>query len=254
MAARRDVSSAISVRTLVTAALIVLGDRRDRRIPRQHRQHRPGRAGGDRVRRRHPAARGRPASTSRSPSRWASSSSTSPSSRSSPLMVLLLVQPIVSEAQSLAANFPTYQKDFLNWFTGVEKQFHFNVDIGKQVSTRHRRHPEDPHRHRRDDLQHHRQLRPRAGRRLPLAGEQRPAQGVHRRPVSRSAPRAGHRHLPRDGIPHGRFPSRERDQQPRGGRGRRRRVRDHAASRTRSSSASSPGSPRRSRWSAASSA
>ena len=35
--------------------------------------------------------------------------------------------------------FPTYQKDFLNWFTGVEKQFHFNVDVAKQVSTRHRR-------------------------------------------------------------------------------------------------------------------
>src|ERR1700729_2371097 len=39
------------------------------------------------------------------------------------LMVLLLVQPIVSEAQSLAANFPTYQKDFLSWFAGIEKQF-----------------------------------------------------------------------------------------------------------------------------------
>ena len=49
-------------------------------------------------------------------------------------MVLLLVQPIVSEAQSLAANFPTYQKDFLNWFTGIENQFHFNVNIGQQVS------------------------------------------------------------------------------------------------------------------------
>ena len=51
------------------------------------------------------------------------------------IMVLLLVQPIVSEASSLATNFPTYQKDFLNWFTGVEKQFHFNVDVAKQVST-----------------------------------------------------------------------------------------------------------------------
>jgi predicted PurR-regulated permease PerM len=51
------------------------------------------------------------------------------------LMVLLLVQPIVSEAQSLAANFPTYQKDFLSWFSGIEKQFHFNVDIGKQLGT-----------------------------------------------------------------------------------------------------------------------
>ena len=36
------------------------------------------------------------------------------------IMVLLLVQPIVSEASSLATNFPAYQKDFLNWFTGVE--------------------------------------------------------------------------------------------------------------------------------------
>ncbi len=51
------------------------------------------------------------------------------------LMVLLLVQPIISEASSLATNFPTYQKDFLHWFTGVEEQFHFNVDVAKQVST-----------------------------------------------------------------------------------------------------------------------
>ena len=51
------------------------------------------------------------------------------------IMVLLLVQPIVSEASSLARNFPTYQKDFLKWFTGVEQQFHFNVDVAKQVSS-----------------------------------------------------------------------------------------------------------------------
>ncbi len=51
------------------------------------------------------------------------------------LMVLLLVQPIVSEASSLATNFPTYEKDFLNWFTGVERQFHFNVDVAKQVGS-----------------------------------------------------------------------------------------------------------------------
>jgi predicted PurR-regulated permease PerM len=51
------------------------------------------------------------------------------------LMVLLLVQPIISEAQSLASNFPTYQKDFLNWFTGVEKQFHFNVNVSQQVGS-----------------------------------------------------------------------------------------------------------------------
>jgi predicted PurR-regulated permease PerM len=51
------------------------------------------------------------------------------------VMVLLLVQPIVSEASSLAKNFPAYQRDFLNWFTGVEQQFHFNVDVAKQVSS-----------------------------------------------------------------------------------------------------------------------
>ena len=51
------------------------------------------------------------------------------------IMVLLLVQPIVSEASSLATNFPTYQKDFLRWFTGVENQFHFNVNIAGQVSS-----------------------------------------------------------------------------------------------------------------------
>jgi predicted PurR-regulated permease PerM len=51
------------------------------------------------------------------------------------IMVLLLVQPIVSEASSLATNFPAYQQDFLKWFTGVEHQFHFNVNIAQQVST-----------------------------------------------------------------------------------------------------------------------
>jgi predicted PurR-regulated permease PerM len=51
------------------------------------------------------------------------------------IMVLLLVQPIISEASSLAKNFPAYQKDFLSWFTGVEKQFNFNVDVAKQVSS-----------------------------------------------------------------------------------------------------------------------
>ena len=51
------------------------------------------------------------------------------------VMVLLLVQPIVSEAQSLASHFPTYQRELLNWFSGVEKQLHFNVDITKQVSS-----------------------------------------------------------------------------------------------------------------------
>lgn len=51
------------------------------------------------------------------------------------VMVLLLVQPIVTEASSLATNFPNYQKDFLNWFTGVERQFHFNVNIAQQVGS-----------------------------------------------------------------------------------------------------------------------
>lgn len=50
------------------------------------------------------------------------------------VMVLLLVQPIVTEAQSLAAHFPAYQRDLLNWFNGVETQLHFNVDINKQLS------------------------------------------------------------------------------------------------------------------------
>ena len=49
------------------------------------------------------------------------------------VMVLLLVQPIVSEASSLATNFPTYQKDFLSGSPAIEQQFHFNVDIAKQV-------------------------------------------------------------------------------------------------------------------------
>jgi len=50
------------------------------------------------------------------------------------LMVALLVQPIVSEAQSLADNFPTYQRNFLSFFNSLEKQFHFNVDVSKQVA------------------------------------------------------------------------------------------------------------------------
>ena len=50
------------------------------------------------------------------------------------LLVALLVQPIVSEAQSLADNFPTYQRNFLSFFNNLEKQFHFNVDVSKQVA------------------------------------------------------------------------------------------------------------------------
>ncbi|MBV9100140.1 MAG: AI-2E family transporter [Candidatus Dormibacteraeota bacterium] len=51
------------------------------------------------------------------------------------VMVALLVQPIVSEAQTLAANFPTYRSDFLQFFNNLESQFHFNVDVSKQVGT-----------------------------------------------------------------------------------------------------------------------
>jgi predicted PurR-regulated permease PerM len=51
------------------------------------------------------------------------------------LLVALLVQPIVSEAQSLARDFPTYQHNFLSFFNNIEKQLHFNVDVSKQVGT-----------------------------------------------------------------------------------------------------------------------
>jgi len=50
------------------------------------------------------------------------------------LLIALLVQPIVSEAQSLADNFPKYQKDFLSFFNNFQKQFHFTGNIDKQVS------------------------------------------------------------------------------------------------------------------------
>ncbi len=49
------------------------------------------------------------------------------------IMVALLVQPIVSEARTLAANFPTYQSDFLNFFNSLQHQFHFNVNVSQQV-------------------------------------------------------------------------------------------------------------------------
>ncbi len=51
------------------------------------------------------------------------------------LLVALLVQPIVSEAQSLAANFPTYQKHFLEFFNSLQQRFHFDVNISQQVGT-----------------------------------------------------------------------------------------------------------------------
>jgi len=50
------------------------------------------------------------------------------------VLITLLVQPIVSEAQQLAANFPAYQSNFLKFFHNLETQFHFNVDITKQVT------------------------------------------------------------------------------------------------------------------------
>ena len=50
-------------------------------------------------------------------------------------LAALLVQPIVSEAQSLASNFPTYQKNFLDFFNNLEAQFHFNVNISSAVSS-----------------------------------------------------------------------------------------------------------------------
>lgn len=46
----------------------------------------------------------------------------------------LLVQPIVTEATSLAKNFPTYQKQFLDFFNHLEQQFHFSANITSFVS------------------------------------------------------------------------------------------------------------------------
>jgi len=51
------------------------------------------------------------------------------------LLVVLLVQPIVTEAQQLAQHFPAYQKQFLDFFNHLENQFHFSVDVSKQVGT-----------------------------------------------------------------------------------------------------------------------
>lgn len=50
-------------------------------------------------------------------------------------LAALLVQPIVNEARSLASNFPTYQKDFLDFFNNLEKQFHFNVNVSSAVGS-----------------------------------------------------------------------------------------------------------------------
>lgn len=49
-------------------------------------------------------------------------------------LAALLVQPIVTEAQSLAGNFPTYQKNFLDFFNHLEQQFHFTTNIQSYVS------------------------------------------------------------------------------------------------------------------------
>jgi predicted PurR-regulated permease PerM len=51
------------------------------------------------------------------------------------LMIALLVQPIVSEAGQLGRNFPTYQRNFLSFFNNLEHQLHFNVDVSKQVGS-----------------------------------------------------------------------------------------------------------------------
>ena len=46
----------------------------------------------------------------------------------------LLVQPIVTEATSLAKNFPTYQKQFLDFYNHLEQQFNFSANITSYVS------------------------------------------------------------------------------------------------------------------------
>lgn len=46
----------------------------------------------------------------------------------------LLVQPIVTEAASLSKNFPTYQRQFLDFFNHLEQQFHFTANITSYVS------------------------------------------------------------------------------------------------------------------------
>jgi predicted PurR-regulated permease PerM len=50
------------------------------------------------------------------------------------LMITLLVQPIVSEAQSLVNNFGTYKSEFLSFFNNLQSTFHFNVDVSSQVT------------------------------------------------------------------------------------------------------------------------
>jgi predicted PurR-regulated permease PerM len=50
------------------------------------------------------------------------------------LMITLLVQPIVSEAQSLVNNFGNYKSEFLSFFNNLQSTFHFNVDVSGQVT------------------------------------------------------------------------------------------------------------------------
>lgn len=49
-------------------------------------------------------------------------------------LAALLVQPIVSEAQSLVSNFPRYQQQVLDVFNHLEQQFHFSANIESYVS------------------------------------------------------------------------------------------------------------------------
>ena len=49
-------------------------------------------------------------------------------------LAALLVQPIVNEAQSLANNFPTYQQSVIGFINNLEAQFHFNVNVNSAVS------------------------------------------------------------------------------------------------------------------------
>ena len=50
------------------------------------------------------------------------------------LMITLLVQPIVSEAQQLVNNFGTYKAEFLSFFNNLQSQLHLNVDVTSQVT------------------------------------------------------------------------------------------------------------------------
>lgn len=51
------------------------------------------------------------------------------------VLVVLLVQPLVTQAQQLADNFPKYQKDVENFISTIEKQLHISGDFTSQVSS-----------------------------------------------------------------------------------------------------------------------